>query len=299
MRLKVFFLVFICAALGLHADYPRIKSLSNSDVIFRQLQEDIKRYHKSQSLGEEPPPLVLYSYTLTQADKASGVYDFLSLAARLTLSHESVATLNRLDKTMSPIEGRLLLFPSVPGIFVWERPKGALESLMSWRDKKTALKIIVDTETAYFFPGERFHPVESAFFQSRLFTFPLDTQVVTSRYGTRVSPISGRIHFHTGLDLAAPMGSKVYAARAGKVTRKGYNEVLGNHIVLSHSGGLETVYGHLNSMEVELNQTVESGNIIGRVGNTGASTGPHLHFEVREGGSFRNPEGFLPGRIKP
>jgi murein DD-endopeptidase MepM/ murein hydrolase activator NlpD len=282
-----------------YADYPQIKSLSRDDVIFRQLQEDIELYHRSHSRGVSLPPLCLYSYTLTDTDKKAGIKDFLDLAARLTLSHESLATLNRLDRNLSPIEGKRLLLPSMPGIFVWERPRGTLESLASWRDKEKAVKITVDNETVFFFPGERFHPVEMAFFQSRLFTFPLDTQVISSRYGTRVSPISGRVHFHTGLDLAAPKGSKVYAARAGTVIRKEYDEVLGNHIIIAHSGGLETVYGHLDSMEVELNQSVESAKIIGRVGNTGASTGPHLHFEVREKGSSRDPEGFLPRRIQP
>ncbi|MDR1626220.1 MAG: M23 family metallopeptidase [Spirochaetia bacterium] len=296
---KIFFLAFVCAAQGLCADYPQIKSLSRGDVVFRQLQEDIQRYHTSRSRGEAPPPLCLYSYTLTDADKKSGVTDFLDLAARLTLSQESIATLNRLDKNLSPIEGKRLLLPGVPGIFVWEMPRGVLESLASWRDREKAVKITIGDETAFFFPGERFHPVELAFFQNRLFAFPLDTQVITSRYGTRVSPISGRTHFHAGLDLAAPKGSRVYAARAGTVTRKEHNGVLGNHIVIAHSGGLETIYGHLDSTDVTLNQNVESGTIIGRVGSTGASTGPHLHFEVREKGSSRNPESFLPRRIKP
>jgi murein DD-endopeptidase MepM/ murein hydrolase activator NlpD len=232
-------------------------------------------------------------------DKQAGIEDFLDLAARLTISQESLATLNRLDRNTSPIEGKRLLLPNVPGVFVWEKPKGTLESLASWRDTEKALKVIIDGENAYFFPGERFHPVESAFFQSRLFTFPLDTQVVTSRYGKRDSPISGRVHFHTGLDLAAPKGSKVYAARDGRVIQKSYNDVLGNYIILSHTGGIETVYGHLDSTEVELNQTVTSAMIIGRVGSTGASTGPHLHFEVKERGGSLNPEIFLPKRIKP
>ncbi|MDR1179677.1 MAG: M23 family metallopeptidase [Spirochaetales bacterium] len=284
---------------GARADYPQIKSLSSGDVIFRQFQEDIARYNRFRSGTDSLPALCLYSYTLTDADKQSGIEDFLHLAARLTLSHEAIATLNRLDRNLSPIEGKRLLLPNIPGIFVWEHPRGTLESLVSWRDRNKALKIMVDGEAAFFFPDERFHPVESAFFQNRLFTFPLDTQVISSRYGRRVSPISGKLHFHTGLDLSAPKGSKVYAAREGQVTTKGYNEILGNHIIITHSGGLQTVYGHLDSIEVELHQIVESAKIIGRVGSTGASTGPHLHFEIREKGGPLNPESFLPRRINP
>jgi murein DD-endopeptidase MepM/ murein hydrolase activator NlpD len=299
IRFKFFFLVFICAGFSLYADYPQIKSLSRGDVVFRQFLEDIVRYNTAVSRGLEMPPLSLYSYTLTKADEKAGIEDLLDLTARLTISQESLATLNRLDRNMSPIEGKRLLLPNVPGIFVWENPAGTLESLMAWRDTEKAFALTIGGEKAYFFPGERFHPVESAFFQSRLLVFPLDTQIITSRYGTRVSPVTGRVHFHTGLDLAAPRGSKVYAARDGIVIQKGYNAILGNHIVIAHAGGLETVYGHLDSAEVELNQTVTSAMIIGRVGSTGASTGPHLHFEVKEKGGSRNPENFLPKRIRP
>jgi murein DD-endopeptidase MepM/ murein hydrolase activator NlpD len=276
------------------ADFPRIKRLVSGDPLYRQHQEDIQRYNAAVSLNKPLPSLTLYSYTPGEDET------IFTLAARLVLSLESLATLNGLDSSASPIAGKTLLVPGMPGIFMREKPANTLERLLSsWRDPEKGQRLTINGERFYFFSGERFHHVERIFFLNAFFRFPLDTQLVSSRYGPRVSPISGRAHFHTGLDLAAPRGSRVYAAREGIVSRKGYNAALGNYIIIAHSGNFETVYGHLDSTEVELNQSVNSGMIIGRVGSTGASTGPHLHFEVREKGESRNPENFLPQRIKP
>jgi murein DD-endopeptidase MepM/ murein hydrolase activator NlpD len=79
------------------------------------------------------------------------------------------------------------------------------------------------------------------------------------------------------------------------VTFVGYNAVLGNHITIKHSGGFETVYGHLRNSLVSLNQEVSSGMIVGQVGSTGLTTGSHLHFEIRQHGRHRDPLPLLPG----
>ncbi len=141
-----------------------------------------------------------------------------------------------------------------------------------------------------FFPGERFNPVERAFFLRILFRFPLGARGrLTSLYGTRASPFTGHPQFHDGIDIAAPEGTTVVAARDGTVAEVGQDPVLGTFIRLSHQGGYETVYGHLSEALVSLNQEVHSGMMIGKVGTTGRSTGPHLHFEIRRKGSLRDP----------
>jgi murein DD-endopeptidase MepM/ murein hydrolase activator NlpD len=110
----------------------------------------------------------------------------------------------------------------------------------------------------------------------------------------RKHPFTGGHTFHHGIDLAAPEGSEVKPARAGIVTEKGFDPILGNFLVIGHEGGYETVYGHLNFSTVELKMRVGSDTIIGVVGSTGLSTGPHLHFEIRQGGESRDPEIMLP-----
>ena len=112
---------------------------------------------------------------------------------------------------------------------------------------------------------------------------------ISSPFGMRRDPFSGRMDFHNGLDIAAPEGTPVRAARDGTVTEAGRDEVLGSYLVISHPGGWQTVYGHLSSVRATLNSKVEAGSEVGRVGSTGRATGSHLHFEVRRKGGATDP----------
>ncbi|GLV46834.1 peptidase M23 [Thermus sp. LT1-2-5] len=101
--------------------------------------------------------------------------------------------------------------------------------------------------------------------------------------------------YHTGIDLAAPYGTPILAAKSGQVEVAGWSSVgYGFHVVLDHGGGVETLYAHMSRIAVRPGAWVEAGEVIGYVGSTGWSTGPHLHFEVRVGGVARNPLSYLP-----
>ena len=110
---------------------------------------------------------------------------------------------------------------------------------------------------------------------------------VTSEYGYRW----GRLH--AGIDIAAPSGTAIGAALAGTIIYSGWQSGYGNVVIISHGGGLSTLYGHQSRLGVSLGQVVGAGQIIGYVGSTGHSTGPHVHFETRYGGVARNPRGCL------
>jgi len=110
----------------------------------------------------------------------------------------------------------------------------------------------------------------------------------------RVDPFTRQIAFHSGIDLAAPWGTDVYAARSGRVAEVGRDDTYGNYILLDHAGGYQTLYGHLSRILVRLHQEVTSGMIIGKVGSSGMSTGPHLHFEIRFRGRPEDPAPLLP-----
>lgn len=118
---------------------------------------------------------------------------------------------------------------------------------------------------------------------------------VTSAFGYRIHPITGTRRLHAGIDLAGSSGQPIAAAGAGTVilaqTYGGY----GNTIVIDHGGGLTTLYAHQSSLAVSNGQSVSTGDLIGYVGSTGFSTGPHLHFETREWGSPVDPMGYLSG----
>ena len=123
-------------------------------------------------------------------------------------------------------------------------------------------------------------------------SWPVDGHI-TCPYGSRTDPFSGEGAYHTGMDLAAPVGSLVSAAADGTVEHSGWMNGYGNLIILDHGNGYETYYGHLSRLDVMEGQSIRRGERIGAVGSTGRSTGPHLHYEVRVDGVPVNPYRFL------
>lgn len=117
---------------------------------------------------------------------------------------------------------------------------------------------------------------------------------VTSPYGERTHPIIGEEAFHRGIDLHARYGSAILAPADGVVLYVGPKTAYGNMLVVLHGGGIATVYGHLWKFAVHPYERVQKGQILGYTGNTGFSTGPHLHFEVRQDGEPTNPLEWMP-----
>ena len=112
--------------------------------------------------------------------------------------------------------------------------------------------------------------------------YPLSSPApTTSSFGWRTHPISGSRRFHSGVDIGAPMGAPVVAAGAGVIVSAGWQGGYGKAIVIQHNGIQQTLYGHLSEVFVQPGQRIERGMVIGQVGSTGNSTGPHLHFETR------------------
>jgi murein DD-endopeptidase MepM/ murein hydrolase activator NlpD len=119
--------------------------------------------------------------------------------------------------------------------------------------------------------------------------------VVGSGFGLRVHPIFGRTRMHSGVDMGGPTGQPIWAAKEGRVIYAGRRGGYGNTVVVQHEGTVATLYAHLSSIGASEGDWVEQGEVIGLMGSTGWSTGPHLHFEVRVDGVPRDPLLFLPG----
>ena len=116
---------------------------------------------------------------------------------------------------------------------------------------------------------------------------------MSSPFGVRTDPFLGRPAMHTGLDLRGETGEPVYATAAGKIASAGREGGYGNMVEIDHGNGLSTRYGHLSEIDVKVGQIVRIGQAIGKIGSTGRSTGPHLHYETRINGEPVNPQKFL------
>ena len=127
-----------------------------------------------------------------------------------------------------------------------------------------------------------------------------DLKRVASGFGSRIDPVYKTIKFHAGLDFAAPQGTPIYATADGRVTTAGNTgNGYGNHVEINHGFGYETLYGHMVRVKVRSGQTVKRGEVIGWVGSTGKSTGPHLHYEVHKGGRPLDPIYFFYNDLTP
>lgn len=116
---------------------------------------------------------------------------------------------------------------------------------------------------------------------------------ISSVFGMRVHPITHVYKLHTGTDISAPMGANFIAMNSGIVIKAGWNNAYGNMVIIDHGGGVVTLYAHGSEIMVTLGQQVNKGDVVLKVGNTGYSTGPHAHFEVRVNGEYMDPMQFV------
>lgn len=127
-----------------------------------------------------------------------------------------------------------------------------------------------------------------------------DLDRVASGFGYRIDPIYKTVKFHAGLDFTAPQGTPIYATADGVISTAGFsNGGYGNHVVINHGYGYETLYGHMFRVKVRQGQSVKRGDLIGYVGSTGKSTGPHCHYEVHKNGQKLDPIYFFYNDLSP
>jgi murein DD-endopeptidase MepM/ murein hydrolase activator NlpD len=140
-------------------------------------------------------------------------------------------------------------------------------------------------------------------YSQALVTVPLRKPVsgeidMSSPFGVRMDPFLHRPAMHTGLDMRGDVGDPVRATASGRVTIAGREGGYGNMVEVEHGGGLATRYGHLSQIDVKIGQHVRIGEVIGRIGSTGRSTGPHLHYETRVDGEAVDPQKFLRAGVR-
>lgn len=270
---------------------------SKNQLLFKQFGEETsfnqKKLMKEIPINEKLP---FYSFYIFKVPKNM---DFLWFSARVTpISKETIATLNGISSSNQGIYGKELLVPTFNGVFVKEEPETSFEQLIfeTYSEKiqnEKTLIFVIDDEKFYFLENEKFNSTLLLFFLDTNMYSPLKTVFLTSDFGYRISPVSGKKRFHNGIDLRAKEGTEVFCCKTGIVTFSVFDKTYGNCILIQHLNGLTSFYAHLSESFVQKNQKVQGGQIIGKTGNTGLSTGPHLHFELKKNGSPENPEKYL------
>ncbi len=277
-----------------HYNGVKISTLNKDNKVVRQLIEDIEYFNQKyngQGDGVFEPELQIVIYRIQKGD------NLWNIAKKVGLSIDTLLSINDLANAHLLKPGMEILIPNKDGVFYETKEGDTLEKIAKEFNVKPEDIINVNELTKdslelgkdLFIPKARLPLKERMNYLGR-FIFPVRYYYrISSGFGWRRHPITGRREFHRGIDIAAPIGTPVRAATYGKVIFAGWYKNYGKLIILKHSGGYTTRYGHLWKIRVKFGQRVREGQVIGYVGNTGLSTGPHLHFEVRRYGGAINP----------
>ena len=235
------------------------------------------------------------NYTVKKGDSVS------KIASLHALSMDAIIASNDLKNARSLHAGDVLRIPNMDGI-PYTVAKGdsyqkiaaafgvPLEAILDANDIQDE-KITIGS--MLFIPGAKMKSEDLKLAMGELFIYPVNGRL-TSTYGWRKDPFTGGgRRFHAAIDLSAAAGTPVKAAMDGKVSAVGFNAVFGRYLIITHSGGYQTMYAHLNATLAAEGQQVNQGDKVAEVGNTGRSTGAHLHFAVYKNGRAINPLEYL------
>ncbi len=275
----------------------RLSSLVFQDNnTLKSIREDIKRTIYTVKSGRgvrNLPDLKFYSYKLRANE------NFWVVMSKCSLDMDTLMSVNNLTSPYQAVPGTTLYIPNMRGVVIpGNKPEVVMNMLKA---EKVHIKYVMAVNKSntldkkyLFIPCGKITSVEKSLFLGTAFFSPLQIGRKTSGFGTRKDPFNGkRMEFHRGIDLGCHAGTRVHASRGGRVVFSGYEDGYGNLVIVEHEHGYRSYYGHLSRMLVKPGQTVKPGEVIALSGNTGRSTGPHLHFEIRKNGMPLNPMTFL------
>lgn len=254
--------------------------------------EDVKEAEST----EEESKLFYRTYQVRAGDIIS------KIAEEYNVSQDTILSVNDIHSSRRIQIGQYLKIPSIEGVLYTVKKDG--ETFASISEKYNvseaecaavnAHKASLKAGETVFVPGGELDAMTLREINGDLFRRPLHASYyLSSGYGWRNSPFTGRRSFHSGIDMAAPSGTAIYAALPGKVTFTGYNSIYGNYVIITHHSGYKTLYGHMSTITVRNGSFVDCSTRIGKVGNTGMSTGSHLHFTIFRWGKTVNPLSYI------
>jgi len=212
----------------------------------------------------------------------------------------TIFSANNISNARRVIEGTHLLIPSIDGVCYTVNKNDTVEGLA----KKFGVRLedildandVVDESLSIgqrlFIPGASLSREEIRKVLGELFIYPIKGKL-TSPFGYRRDPFTGRRSFHSGIDLAAPKGTPIKVVMDGTISEMSFSRVFGNYLIVTHQGGYQTLYGHVSAFKVRRGQKVGQGETIALVGNTGMSTGPHVHLSIYKNGKLVDPLSLL------
>ncbi len=267
-------------------------NVSLKDNIDESNLEKEEKVIRERIKNEALPSLYYRVYQIKEGDQIG------KIAVQFDVSQDSIMSLNKIKNARTLQIGQLLKIPSMDGILYTVKGKDTLTDIA--KAHKIAMENIISTNglkdtnlvagAILFLPGAKLDWMTIQEINGDLFVCPLRGRYrITSRYGWRNDPFTRNRSFHNGLDMAIVRGTPVFAALPGLVVSTGWSTVYGNHVIIKHHSGYQTLYGHLNSIMTSKGRFVSTSTQIGTVGSTGRSTGPHLHFTVYKNGATIDP----------
>ena len=292
-------LIFISVSFNVYADdqVEKLESLVYQDnTKLKSIREDIKQTIytvKSGRAESNLPDLKFYTYRVKEKE------NFWVVMSKCSLDMDTLMSVNDLTSPFQVVPGTVLYIPNMRGVIVsGQNMKSVYNVLAAERINIRYVKAVNKSESLdkkfVFIPCGKISTIERSLFLGTAFFSPIQYGKATSGFGTRRNPFNDRrMEFHKGIDMGCHSGTRVHAARSGEVVFSGYQEGYGNLVIVEHEFGYRSYYGHLSKRLVKNGQRVKPGEIIAMSGNTGRSTGPHLHFEIRKNGRAMNPMTFL------
>lgn len=264
------------------------------DYVSPELASGAADADQDSPLPPAPVTMEMGSYTVRSGDSLA------SIAKRFGLNMDTIISANGIADARAIKSGRELRIPNIDGL-VYKTRKGDNLAAIAKRYKTDTTKIVDANDLgssrltigqSIFIPGARLPQAEIAQALGQRVTWPARGPL-SSYFGYRPDPFTGVRRFHGGIDIVVDTGTQIRAAMSGRVADAGYNGNYGNYVIMSHTDGFQTLYGHLTSYSVVKGQQVAQGAVIGLSGNTGYSTGPHLHFGLYKRSLALNPLKYL------
>jgi murein DD-endopeptidase MepM/ murein hydrolase activator NlpD len=223
------------------------------------------------------------------------------IAEKFDITSDTIFSVNGVRNSRRIQPNEYLKIPTIPGILYTVKKNGeTIEDIAKKYEvdaekcaavNHTELTVALNKDLTIFVPDAALSQAERAEINGDLFRKPIRARWYrSSKFGWRANPFTGARSYHSGVDMACPTGTNIYAAMAGKVTATGYNSTYGNYVIVAHHSGYKTLYGHMSAILCHKGSYVTQDTRIGRVGSTGMSTGPHLHFTVFKNNKQVNPE---------